>query len=235
MISKLNVFMVNFNTTELTNFAIKSIIQNAGLENYTINVIDNSNRISFTTRNKQINILDNTKGQLIDVNKMVLDNLKGLPYKKGKYGSYMHCATIQYILDNFDNVLLFDSDIVVKKKIDFIDENAIGCFHIEKPRIDSWGFHVAERAVPFIQYFNTKLIKELGIRYLDNDRICCGNVPMKTKEVYDTGASFLEDVKKFSNYKTFDFNDYINHLRAASWQGNRNITRFMQQNSRYVK
>lgn len=230
----INIFMVNFNTTSLTNFAIKSIIKNCGLRDYSINIIDNSNRIKFTTANKQINILDNTKGQLIDLNKMVLDNLNGLPYESGKYGSYMHCATIQYILDNFDNVLLFDSDIALKTNIDFIDESVISCFHIEKPRIDSWGFRVAERAVPFIQYFNTKLMKDLGIRYFDNDRICCGNVPMKTKEVYDTGASFLEDVKKFNNYKTFDFNVYINHLRAASWQGNRGIDRFMRINTQYI-
>ena len=230
----INVFVVNFNTTRLTNFSIRTIIKNSGLNNYTLNVFDNSDKIRFATSNKDIRILDNTKGQLIDLNKMVLDNLNGLPYEKGKYGSYMHCATIQYILDNFDNVLLFDSDIALKRNIDFIDNKVISCFHIEQPRIDSWGFRVAKRAVPFIQYFNTKLIRELGIRYLDNSRICCGNVPMKTKEVYDTGASFLEDVEKYKNYKTFSFNDYINHLRAASWQGNRGIDRFMMMNKQYI-
>lgn len=217
MISKINVFIVNFNTIDLTNICVRSIIKNCGLKDYSINVFDNSNKQPFAT-SYNVNIIDNTKGQLIDLEGLVLKNLNGIPYKEGDYGSYKHCITIQYILDHYDNVLLFDSDIVLKKKIDFIDEDVISAFGIEQRRIDSWGFLVEKRSVPFIHYFNTKKLRELNIRYFDNDRICCGSVPRKTETVYDTGASFLEDIQNYLGYKIINHSEYINHLGHGSWK-----------------
>lgn len=216
MISKINIFIVNFNTTELTNICIRSIIKNCGLKDYSINVFDNSNKQHFAT-SYNVNIIDNTKGQLIDLESLVLKKLDGRPYQEGKYGTYKHCITIQYILDHYDNVLLFDSDIVLKKRIDFIDDKVISVFGIERRRIDKFNRQVERRAVPFIQYFNTRKMRELNIRYFDDSRIYCDDVPYKTEAIYDTGASFLEDIQKYMGYKIINQDEYVNHLSGGSW------------------
>jgi len=43
----LPIYIVNFNTTALTNNAINSIIVNSKLDNYEIIVFDNSNKDKF--------------------------------------------------------------------------------------------------------------------------------------------------------------------------------------------
>ena len=60
------IYIVNFNTTSLTNALIESIRQH--MSNCII-VFDNSNMIKFTTKHSDIKIIDNTKQQLVEFEK----------------------------------------------------------------------------------------------------------------------------------------------------------------------
>ena len=67
--------------------------------------------------------------------------------------------SIQYFIDRFahDNLLLLDSDIILKKDIDFCDDDYITAAEIEFNRLgaDHPG-EVEIRFRPFIEYFNVK-------------------------------------------------------------------------------
>jgi len=68
-------------------------------------------------------------------------------------------VSIQYFIDKFahDNLLLLDSDIILKKDIDFCDDDYITAAEIEFNRLgaDHHG-EVEIRFRPFIEYFNVK-------------------------------------------------------------------------------
>jgi hypothetical protein len=69
----LTVFVVNFNTTGMTNACIDRILQHCGNYNFKILVLDNSTTHKFVLYNSsdRIKVVDNTKNQIIDYVKFV--------------------------------------------------------------------------------------------------------------------------------------------------------------------
>ena len=133
--------------------------------------------------------------------------------KGNNFGSYKHCKTIQWLLDNckHDNMILFDSDIVALKDFaDIIDENAI-----TSAEVFIKNMHYS-RFLPFMQYFNCKMIKNTSIKYFDESRM---QDISKFYVGYDTGGSFYEDVKsKKLPVKQICLKDYILHYGSGSWK-----------------
>lgn len=76
----LHVFIVNFNTTQLTNVCIASILSNFKSTSHDITVIDNSNAIKFETPFK-VNVIDNTCGQVIDFDSILSSDVDWQFYK----------------------------------------------------------------------------------------------------------------------------------------------------------
>ena len=102
--------------------------------------------------------------------------------------SARHALTINWIIDNlpYNEFVLFDSDVLLKRPINFCDSNllTVGAIsyaeHKEKPvrRL---------RILPYCQFFNAALIRQHHIKYFDPQRII-GFDPQKTCG-YDTGTS----------------------------------------------
>ena len=63
---KKNVAIIHFNTPELTEAAILSIRKHGG-EDYEVTVFDNSDARPFTKKMAGVTVIDNTLGQVIDL------------------------------------------------------------------------------------------------------------------------------------------------------------------------
>ena len=61
-----NVLIVNFNTPEMVEAAILSLRKHGG-EEYEVTVFDNSDSRPFTKKMEKVSVLDNSLGQLIDL------------------------------------------------------------------------------------------------------------------------------------------------------------------------
>ena len=225
-----DIYITNFNTTELVNLLIRSIIKNVKSLRYRIIVVDNSTLKKFSLdesinlEGHSVQILDNTEKKLFDTDMFVEKYSK--VDSKNNYASFRHAIAIQWILDTAENdVVLLDSDVVIKRDIDFIDEK-----YVTVADTGSNDFKV--RFLPFIQYFNIKKIQGFHLKYLDIDRMHGGRNAANSKK-YDTGASFYEDIiQRKIAYKTINHNVYVDHLKGGSWLG-KNKEEFIEKESVY--
>lgn len=218
---KTNIFIVNFNTTQLTNNAITSIRKFSDLR---IILFDNSNIDYFKCENslEHITIIDNTKQKIIDFDSEIkqLDEqfkipeyIKKLHQRGNNFGSFKHTRTIQWAFDNLNcnNLILFDSDIIVKQDFSEI----INSQYASIGQIENGNKHY-KRIFPFIQYINLKLIRERGIKFFDPNRM---QDISKFYEGYDTGGSFYEDLcLNDLPILEVQYNKYINHIGSGSWK-----------------
>lgn len=201
--SQILVYIVNFNTTKLTNDCIKSIIAKLKSVDYNIVVFDNSTTIPFVcdAENKhKVTVLDNTNGDIIDFESVLKDSVDFDIYKyyqhldTSRHGTLKHSYTIDYILKTTpaDKILLFDSDTILLKDVDFISDDIITAANVVE-----CANGIVKRFTPFIQYFNVEMIRKNSLSYFDKNRIMFGNNSiMKYYFHYDTGAAFFENCAK---------------------------------------
>ena len=97
MADLITIAICNFNTTKLTNDAIDSIINNSGLSNIKIIILDNSDHTPFESKYDFIKIIDNTKGRFIDFNK-ILQKFAKCGMKENGNASLKHCYSIDWLL-----------------------------------------------------------------------------------------------------------------------------------------
>ena len=209
--SKINVLIVNYNTQNLIDACIKSI--NKHTPNAVIYVFDNSDIEKFINSFPNVHVLDNTEGQIIDFNEW----LKNFPEhekspigKSNNYASSKHCISIQKAIDIIDdNVILMDSDVLVKADINELwDEE---CIYVGGYEHNRWH---DKRLMPFLCFINTNLCKEYGIKYFDENRIVGLTID---GEKYDTGCSFYVDSERYK-HREIDIFKYIKHFAQGSWK-----------------
>lgn len=227
----MNFVIVHYNTPELTECLCSSIYKFN--ENAKIIIFDNSNKRPFT-KSELFNIeyYDNTKGQIINFeeffSKLPIDNfIKNL----NNLGSAKHTLSIDYLIKNLnvDEFCLLDSDILIKKSLDFFNSDYITIGELSNDKRILFNNKIRmQRIFPHCQYINVKLIKDLNISYFDSNRITGVDI---SKLDYDTGASFYEDIKN-ENIKFINLNDYIIHFGAASWE-NKNYKQWLISNKEY--
>ena len=211
--------IVHYNTPELTSCLCGSIIKHN--KNTEIIIFDNSDKRPFNKDLLNIKYIDNTKGQIINFNNFLetFNNKDSNRQQKTgvNFGSSKHALSIEWLITNIkENFILLDSDVLIKKPIDFIDNNYICCCDIYK-NIDGCKL----RCSPMICYFNVNKIKELNIKYFDAKRMIGLNLNDKESMKYDTGSSFYEDIKDIPNsIKKINMNDYIIHYGNGSWNLN---------------
>lgn len=222
----MNFVIIHFNTPQLTACLCGSVRKFH--PDAKIIIFDNSTVNPF--ENPEIfcdEYIDNTKNQLINFETelskyQVVQSIWDL----NKCGSARHCITIQWLFDNLDvdEFVLLDSDILLTKPFPFYNSDVpCVCEH------ETYGGH-KDRALPFICYFNLKVLKSKNIRYFDGNRM---NGLSNKGQPYDTGASFLEDL--ISNkimYKQIRCSDYIVHFKNGSWT-NKNYISWLLQNKKY--
>lgn len=233
--------IVDFNTSKLTNALIKSILNNIKNFEYNIIIFDNSDKQKFildkSISNKchDIIIYDNSRGNIIKfdplIEKYVTDKEIG---RANNYGSFKHTVTIDYMLTKipevYDNVILCDSDIIIKKDIDFIDESVVSA-----GSIIPINYRNLDRLCPFLQYINKKMMSERKLRYFDPSwAYGCSTVFPYT----DTGYSMLKDIRsKNLPFKNINIFDYCDHLGSASFVDSRRnrIDGFIRSHKEYIE
>lgn len=208
-----NILIIHYNTPHLTECLVKSI--NMFEEDTTIYIFDNSDKHPFTAKFDNVKLLDNTKGQYINFNEW----LKKYPNKGrshgrvNKWGSAKHCYSVEKCMEIIgDNFILLDSDVLLKRKISnlVIDDAVYTGEVITQPS------STVKRVLPFICFINTKLCKEKGIHYFD-DNYMHGLHKTSKSDMYDTGAGFYINS---SNYKHVDIScgEYVLHYGHGSWK-----------------
>lgn len=212
--------IVHYNTPELTACLCGSIIKQH--DNPEIIIFDNSDKRPFKEMAELFNCVyyDNTQGQLINFN----EEIEKFPERNAKeqkelgcnFGSAKHSMSVQWLLDNLDDeFILCDSDILFKKPVDFVDKNKLCVSDVD----EYWKQKNIFRIYPFIAYMNTPLIKDKHIRFYDGNRMH-GLQSTGRYWMYDTGASFYEDVLACGQdlHKRINYNDYIIHFQSGSWR-----------------
>lgn len=215
-----NVCIVNFNTTDLTTAAIKSLWKNT--PDCKVTVFDNSDREPFP-ETESVRIIDNTKGQVIDF----AEFLSRFPNKARTYnnwGSAKHCYTIQRLFDYFPKgFVLMDSDVLIMKDISDIFDTSRLYVGEEHYRPKSLNARIA-RLLPFLCWINVPMCKEHNINYFDPQR----SWKLNGRQLYDTGASFLEDCRKSGlPVRWISLNEYIIHFGSGSWDANKSSQEFL--------
>ena len=211
--------IVYFNTPKLTTCLCSSIRKY--YPNNEIIIFDNSTILKFpkeTIKLFNITYLDNTTNNFLNFEKKNKNFKKDEKIvKQNNLGSAKHCITIDFLINFLDkNFILLDSDVLLKKQLDFINEKYITCglLSIDEQKLKS---NRQLRIYPFLQFFNTKKIKENKLSYFNpNEMVGLDCKPI----IFDTGASFYKSLTKLNptEYKT-DINifNYIVHLNAGSW------------------
>ena len=139
-------------------------------------------------------------------------------------GSFKHCLSIQFLIDSCKtrDLLIFDSDTLLLKSIDFIDSKYAVIADLEKKnerdsRIHGNVYTSETRFLPFIQYINCQILRDNNIKYFHPDRIHGGMTV--AGNYYDTGASLYEDVLNLNlQFKQISYKKYIHHFEHGSWK-----------------
>lgn len=205
------ILIVNYNTTLLTQCCIKSV--NKFTPGCKIYVFDNSDKEPFVNIFENVEVIDNTKGKIIDFNKWLekYPNRKRSFGKTNDYASAKHAYTVEKALGIInDNVLLLDSDVLVKRDIsDLFDNNYIYIGDVEK-------WQNVPRVIPYILFINYNLCKEKNVHFFNEDYMH-GLYKTSAGDKYDTGANFYRETEKLK-FKNIKHGDYVEHLKNASWR-----------------
>lgn len=203
--------VVHFNTPFMLTCLIKSI--NKHVKNAYIYVFDNSNKEPFINTFNNVEVIDNTKNQIINFYQLSIN------YKIENTGSWRHSVTIQKLIEIIDdNFVLLDSDVLIKKDFSFLYEKReihAGCFE-----------PIFKRIAPYMCFINVNECKKHNIQYY---KIKTGeNVNNKTS---DTGSQFYASIidKNIPCDKNVSIGKYIKHLDGGSWR-NKDINEFIFNN-----
>lgn len=214
----LHFAIVHYNTPELTTCLCSSIYKmHPGSR---ITIFDNSDKRPFDTYNiMRVCYIDNTKGQIInfgqELEKYPNRQIQEQNASGCNFGSAKHSMSIDWLCKNLaNNFILLDSDVLIKRPIDFIDESSICCSDIVQIHDDIY------RMLPMISYMNIKKMNDLNISFFDGRRMHSLVESNSRYNWYDTGASFYEDVRALNMFKRIDSNQYIVHYGNGSWRQN---------------
>lgn len=221
------VAIVHYNTPELTEATIRSLRKHGG-EDYQVVVFDNSDERPWKKRMKGVQRIDNTKGQYVDFEKELAkfpekDNEIGV-WGKCVHGSTKHMLSVQKLWELIPGgFLLMDSDILLKKDVDFMFMfDQCCCGHVQEAYKSGNPFGI-DRLAPMLCWINVPMCVNGGARYFDPARTW-GLLPggiRNRNNWYDTGAVFLEDIKTKKpqcHGKRIDIRPLMEHLQSGSWR-----------------
>ena len=212
----MNVLTINYNTQELTDAMILSV--NKHTTGCRIYVFDNSDREPFRNSHANVEVIDNTRCQIINWEKWLRKFPNKYPRVGNDYGSAKHCYSVDLCFDLIpDGFVLVDSDILVKQDISCLyDEEFVASGMI----VSDQHYISIPRLAPYLCYINVPMCREHGIGYFDAAhmwKLTCDN----PNRFYDTGAWFLQSVEKRSlPIKRVNISEYMTHLRNGSWRNN---------------
>lgn len=211
----MDILTVHYNTPEMMECMIRSLNKHTEC---TIHVFDNSDEDPFVNEFANVDVIDNTKGQIINFDKF----LEGYPERRStprsNYGSVKHTLSVDLCFELFPKgFILMDSDVLVKRDIStFWDESAAW---VGEPRVETHQDKFktkVRRLLPFICYINVPMCRQHGIRYFNDDWMWFLKREYPN-ELYDTGAWFLKDCdEKRMSYRVEEISPYIEHYGHGS-------------------
>ena len=207
----MDILTIHYNTPELVNAMIRSVRK---FTDCTIHVFDNSDVTPFVNTHSNVDVIDNTKGQVINFDKW-LERFPEKEPRSSNYGSPKHCKSVNICMKEFPNgFILMDSDVLVKKDVTALwDEK---CVWVGQPNLDNPVKHPVMRLLPFLCYINVPMCKENKIHYFRGDYMWHLTKVLPNKW-YDTGAWFYKDtMDKLLPYKIIDVYEYIEHYNHGS-------------------
>ena len=230
------IAIIHFNTPELTEAGIRSLRKHGG-EDYRVVVFDNSATLTlpdgkviqarpFTAKLDGVEVIDNTRGQVIDFDKFLAEYPDRNPsvgiYQSSVWGSAKHIVTVQKLWELLpEGFVLMESDILIKKPIDefFRDEYSFAGF-VQKHQKGN-PFDVP-RIMPMLCWMNVPMLTREGARYFDPDR-CWGLKADRNDRGnwMDTGACLLDEVlTKRPRLKglNVDIRLFAEHYGGGSWK-----------------
>ena len=221
------VAIINFNTPELTEACILSIRKHGG-KDYRVVVFDNSDNRPFRVQMPGVEVIDNTRGKLIDFDKL----LSAFPQRNASIGcakgcdfaSVRHMRTVQELWRLLpDGFVLVESDVLIKKPIDefFREEYSFVAYVQRQQPHNPFGIG---RILPMICWLNVPKFVAEGVQYFDPNRTYGLKADRNDRtNWYDTGASLLEDVLSHRPRLKglhIDIRDYVEHFGSGSWKNN---------------
>ena len=202
--------LVHYNTPGLTAALLRSI--RLYHPDSRVTILDNSDEYPFPAPSADSDtvLLDNTSGQLIDFDKVLSAYPSRDPGDGTPFASAKHAISVQYLIDTLDApFVLLDSDVLLRRPLDGLVDPSVCCVagvqHDRQPRI-----------YPFVAYINVPLVRSLGIRFFDGNRMYRVCPPDSPGYNYDTGASFYEDVGP--SIREIDYTRYVEHYGNGSWR-----------------
>lgn len=215
--------IIHFNTPELTTCLCSSFRKFHMTD--TLVIFDNSDKRPFINSSLFDTIyIDNTQQQIINFEKEFSKySIDSHVWQINKLGSAKHTFTIDWIIQNINDtaICILDSDILIKKKIDFCDESMItaGELNLQEQNDRRYlQYGRPPRILPYIQFLNVSKLKKLNIRFFDHNKIMGFNINARP---YDTGCSFFETLLKKKQHTYINTNitlrDYMVHYKGGSW------------------
>lgn len=227
----MNVCLINYNTPELIDAAINSLLKHtSGCE---ITVFDNSD-VHHCYEREGVGVIDNTSGQIINFDALLENFPNKLNNTANNFGSVKHSYTVQVLWDYFPNgFILMDSDVLVINDISELVDYNVACsgeiycnkqkYHCKVPRL-----------LPFLCWINVPFCKYADVSYFDPSRSWKIDGSKNPNDWYDTGASFVEDcVIKNLPIKKVVVSNYIIHFGKGSWKNKKLYKKWLEQNKRY--
>lgn len=208
---KKNVVIVNYNTQKLTNACIMSV--NKCTPDCHIFVFDNSNKEPFVNIFNNVEIIDNTKNQIVNFDEILgrHKDFHNRGAEDNNFGSMKHCVSVEKAMEIVDDgFVLIDSDVLIKKDFsNFYNEKKVFVGQKEKTP------NFKKRVAPYFVYINVKMCKENGIHFFDENHMF-GFYNSNGGENYDTGCWFYESCSNLPK-EEISTSPYMVHFRAASW------------------
>lgn len=209
-----NILTVHYNTPELTEALVRSV--NKHTPDSIIYIFDNSDSRPFTAHFPNVRYIDNTKGQIVDFEKMLAEH----PDRVGtmnNWGSAKHCRSIDKCLDLIpDGFILIDSDMLVMKDITPYWDT--GYAYVGEVRTTRKHPVKIPRLWPFMCFLNAPLLREHNVRYF-NGNFMWKLTSKSPNQWYDTGAWFLEECnRKGLRGRELSRREYAVHFGGGSWK-----------------
>jgi len=213
-LSDLTILTISFNNNLLTGMMLKSFHKQVG-ELPNVVIVDNGNKIPVDDSLKScFNVIDNFKNKL-----------SNQPLRS----SSQHAWAIDYALKNCIKTkycLLVDNDILFKPDVkDFLIYYCSDSFDTYGQI--GWDCTPPNRLFPYFNLINVEKFNSEKLNYYDSKRIIKNS---RIKNMYDTGYSFYEDIKKRGwKIKNIKLEKFIVHYKSSSLE-NKNVIPFLNKN-----
>lgn len=219
--------IVNYNTPRLARAAVLSLWKHT--PGVRVTVLDNSDRLAIRdsehwaglASSPLVEVIDNTKGQIVDWKEFLGRYPDREPSPGNDYGSAKHCYSVQWLSDYVgEPFLLMDSDVLVRRDVTefFLHPDCAWVGQIGENVKKRFGYDI-QKVQPFICFLNVPLLQRHGIRYF-NGEYMWNLTSVRPNHRYDTGAWLLRACREAGlQGHELPIGDYIRHLGHGSWRG----------------